>query len=182
MKNIYLFIVFSLLIINAKSQYCGQCSGNTASGYKSTATGVNCVASGEASTATGRNANATGVSSIALGEGTTALDAFTYSIGYYAKARYFRSFAIGSYAEAQASDCFAIGNFVKSNISGAITLGATTSGRELINNLANSLMVGFSDNPTIIVEEKSFKAGFIHNNPIFYVGPKSTTEPDINIM
>jgi len=200
-RNLIKLFILTFLIISGEndlySQNCFQCPGNTANGNKSTAGGTGSTASGAQSFAYGNAASATGttsfsfgtntytsptaINSFAFGRNSTAEDAFSFSLGYFSNAMGFRSYALGNFAQTLAGDCFAIGSYVHSLGSGSITLGCSSSGRELINPYTNSLMVGFSDVPSMLVNENSFMTGFVHDQPFFYVGPKSSIDHTINV-
>jgi hypothetical protein len=114
-------------------------------GLYSVAVGLDTQASGEASTAMGNDARATGRVSTAIG------------ISPRAKGNY--STAIGNVARAEGTSSTAIGNYVTV---GADSYSAIIIGEgfdvlnPLVNNVADSLMVGFkSDIPTLFVGQSS---------------------------
>ncbi|MEI8047021.1 MAG: hypothetical protein WCI92_06560 [Bacteroidota bacterium] len=114
--------------INYQTQGTGAYS--FASGYQS-------VASGHTSTALGYKATAMGIRSFAIGENT-----YSASQGY----------SFGQQAKANSSQSLAIGRFVESNATGTIVIGSSSDGYSLINNIPNSLMIGFNSNiPTLFV-------------------------------
>ncbi len=199
-KFLKLFVLILLIISGENdlySQSCFLCPGNSANGDKSSAGGTGSSAYGNLSFAYGNEASANGIASFSFGTNTytsptainsfafgrnsTAEDAFSFSLGYFSNAMGFRSYALGNFAQTLAGDCFAIGSYVRSLGSGSITLGCSSSGRELINPNTNNLMVGFSDMPSMVVNENSFKAVFVDNEPVFYVGPSSGTPPVMNV-
>ncbi len=155
--------VFSLLLTfantetEAQATYCPQSPavtpGNCASqlGYQS-------YAKGNYSFASGYQATAYGPSSVAIGE-------FSYSAS--------QGYAFGQQAKANGSQSLAIGRFVETNASGCMVLGSSISGFPLINNISNSLMVGFnSTKPTLFVGESSSfsgtgKVGIATTNPFY---------------
>ncbi|MFH1541313.1 MAG: hypothetical protein ABID79_05650 [Elusimicrobiota bacterium] len=130
----------------------------TASGYASTAMGNNATVSGQNSTAMGYNTKASGQSSTAMGENTIAS-------GYHSTAMGFCSIAAGSYSTAIGSATVTsganwsvgIGQNVKSTNYNNIVIGKGSSGTSpLVNNTADSLMVGFNKTtPTFTVFQSS---------------------------
>jgi hypothetical protein len=137
-------------------QYSGTInSGNTASainfetqatGQYSFAAGYQSIAAGHTSTAIGSNSNAAGMHSFAIGD-------FCYSSN--------SAYSFGQCAKANADQSFAIGRYVETNASGAIALGTSISGHSLINNVFNSLMVGFNSTvPTLFISDSEPSTNF----------------------
>ena len=96
--------------------------------------------------ASGTNQNiATGNYSATLGASCEASGAFSFSAGYFAKAN--------------ASSTLAIGKYVKAKATNAMVIGSGTSNADtkaLINNIPNSLMIGFNSSaPTLFVSNSS---------------------------
>ncbi len=114
-------------------------AASSATGAFAFAAGPNATAGGNFSIALGLGANASWGSSIALGQNTVS------SAGL--------SVAIGDTSTASGTDSIAIGQHVTAGpAANAITLGNGTSSNNLINNVTNSLMVGFNSNlPTFFV-------------------------------
>ena len=69
------------------------------------------------------------------------------------------SFAVGYYAKANAASSLAMGRFVKARATNAMVIGTGTSNtdaKSLINNIPNSLMIGFNSSvPTLFVSNSS---------------------------
>lgn len=117
-----------------------------ATGTYSLSTGYQSVASGHTSTAIGYKANAIGTRSFAIGE-----NCYSDSQGY----------SFGQYAKANVSQSLAIGRFVETMAGGAISLGSSISGHSMINNMPNSLMIGFMSRvPTLFVSESDYDTNF----------------------
>jgi hypothetical protein len=161
-------IIFS---INVYTQNCFECTGNTADGEKATALGLGNIASGDYSFAAGYQNTAEGYSSISLGRLSYAFGTYSLAFGSNCYANNL-SFAFGQNARAVAAQSIAIGRFVETTYSNAIALGASSSGREMVNNIEYSLMVGFnSTQPTFFVgktpEGQEFgKVGIGTTNPM----------------
>lgn len=156
--KIYILFTITILGTNLFSQSinCVECINNSALGSKSTALGSNSIAYGSYSMAVG-NTSITGTSlgggqsSIALGEGAHAKGNFSVALGLNCYSEDL-AISIGGYAKANVSQSLAIGRYVETNASGAITIGSCTSSYPLVNDISNSLMVGFnSSNPTLYV-------------------------------
>lgn len=137
-----------------------------ATGAYSFASGNNSIASGESSTAFGYMSSATGIYSFAAGYKSIATSQTSIAIGYEAKSNDFKSVAIGEFSETNkpqsyafgqncktiASQSIAIGRYMQTNASGAIAFGSSTSYGPMINDINNSLMIGFnSTKPTFFV-------------------------------
>lgn len=113
--------------------------------------------------ASGSNQNVvTGNYSATLGAGCEATGAFSFSAGYFAKAN--------------ASSTLALGRFVKARATNAMVIGSGTSNTDaktLINNIPNSLMIGFNSSvPTLFISNSS---GF---NSTGKVGIGNVTVPE----
>lgn len=137
-----------------------------ATGAYSFASGNNSIASGESSTALGNMSSATGNYSFAAGYKSIASSQTSIAIGYEAKSNDFKSIAIGEFSETKetqsyafgqncitiAGQSLAIGRYMQTNASGAIAFGSSTSYGPMINDINNSLMIGFnSTKPTFFV-------------------------------
>lgn len=136
-----------------------------ASGISSTAFGISAKAIGKCSFSLGNSSSATGENSIALGYNALTISDHSFAVGYWSKADGLQSFAIGqnAYAKSQAyafgyyalANCnqsMAIGKYVETQSSGAIAIGWSTNGYNLVNNKPYSLMVGFNSSvPTFYV-------------------------------
>jgi hypothetical protein len=143
-------------------------------GNHSFATGLNTTASKWYSTAMGYSTTASGNSSTALGFITTASGSNSMAAGEYATAAGEHSIAIGRYVVAQADTSVTIGS------------GAAT---HLINNTANSMMVGFNTTtPTLFVGGPDHRVGIGTATPVaklevhgtLNVGHNPATGYDVN--
>jgi hypothetical protein len=174
--NKVLFIFASLLLEVSlsigQSVECVSCKGNivdfikiaSAIGEKNTSNGMYSFAGGKYSEATGDyslafgyTTKATGPSTFALGYQSQALGMYSVSIGRQSIVNGDGSFAIGLSNIAQAGSSYLFGELLRSNASGSITIGFGASlNNYLINNKANSMMVGFkSIYPTLFIEGKT---------------------------
>lgn len=126
LKSIAIFIWIFLTLSGFAQSQCVQCDPNSsANGNYSSVLGMSAVAEGQASFASGLEATSLGNYSIALGKYVTSDGA--------------SSVTIGRYLEAIGSPAMVIGT------------GADLSNM-LINNIGNSLMIGFSSNkPTLFI-------------------------------
>lgn len=95
-----------------------------------------------------------GISSVAMGNTVKASAQESFALGSVLVASGQNSFAIGRTTTTSSADSYALGKWLASSQNGAFTIGIGTSdlaGR-LINNIANSLMVGFNSTvPTLFV-------------------------------
>lgn len=86
------------------------------------------------------------------------------------------SFSVGYYAKANASSTLALGRYVKAKATNAMVIGSGTGNADtkaLINNVPNSLMIGFNSSaPTLFVSNSS---GF---NSTGKVGVGNVTSPE----
>jgi len=123
--------------------------------YASTAMGNNTTASGDYSTAMGGATTASGSASTSMGSGTTASGSSSTAMGTSTTASGDYSTAMGSNTTASGLASAAIGQYVTAGPAGnTIAIGKGLSGgSRLVNNIANSLMVGFgSSTPTLFVD------------------------------
>ncbi len=151
MKIIKLIVILCLMPIATISYgQCLQCTGNTASGYKSTAIGYGSFSIGDYSFASGLNCTSNGISAISMGKGcTSGTYGFAAGRGCVATAN---SVAIGDYAIVNVEASLAIGHYVQSNADGAFVIGSANNSDPLINGISSSLMVGFQRPfPTLFV-------------------------------
>ena len=105
---------------------------------------------------------ATGNYSATIGASCESTGAFSFSAGYYAKSN--------------ASSALALGRYVKAKATNAMVIGSGTGNadtKSLVNNVPNSLMVGFNSSaPTLFVSNSS---GF---NTTGKVGVGNVTSPE----
>jgi len=158
-----------LMWIPAKAAFrAGYVSGaqwdDASIGLYSFAAGDNTVASGGYSTALGYATTASAFKSTAMGDTTTASQESSTAMGRSTTASGFASTAMGFFTTASGDYTTAIGKWVTAAGAGAsniITLGAgVDNGNRLVNNIANSLMVGFgSTTPTLFVNGSSVGIG-----------------------
>ncbi|MBU1120641.1 hypothetical protein KJ660_02070 [Candidatus Micrarchaeota archaeon] len=145
----------------------------TASGEKSVAMGDETVASGLHSVAIGAYTSATGESSTALGFSTAASGRFSTvmgdaasasadwstAIGNHSIAQGQQSVAIGYYAGATGTSSIGVGRYVEARANNSFALGRGPEvgpNYSLLNDTADSLMVGFNSNiPTLFVGPSS---------------------------
>ncbi len=155
--------------------YYAVAMGNhtTASENFSTAMGYGTTASGESSTAMGSSTTASGYFSTAMGYGTTASENFSTAMGYGTTASGYASIAMGTITTASGVDSIAMGygTTASENFSTAmgyyttasgdysIAMGRGASSVPLVNNIENSLMVGFGSSPTLFVNSDSVGIG-----------------------
>ncbi len=122
----YLLIIAGLIrTVSAEAQNCINCDGATVTGLSASAIGYNAVASGDYSLAFGNGAHAGSL----------------------------RAISIGNSSLANAWSSFAIGNLVSSTNLNSFTLGmGCSASNPLVNNIQNSLCVGFNSNlPTLFI-------------------------------
>lgn len=154
----FLFVFGTILTLNAQVQdsltiNTGSVASaigfeTAATGNYSLATGYQSEASGQTSTAIGYKSIASGIKSFAIGE-----NCFSTHQGY--------SFGQGAKADGQQS--LAIGRFVETDVlgMGSIVIGSCTDYNRLVNNIGNSLMIGFQSKvPTLFISESPFTAQF----------------------
>jgi len=129
-------------------------ANNTASGDTATAMGSGNTASGPASTAFGSTNTASARAAVAMGSGNTASGVASFAMGQSVTASGTASVAIGNnITSGSAANTVAMGQNVNATAANAIVIGSgQSSGSRLVNNTANSLMVGFGSTvPTLFV-------------------------------
>ncbi len=140
----------------------------------SLAIGNNSSATGNSALVIGSGLEASGASAVAIGSSNTAAGSNSTAIGSSVTANGVSSTALGDHATANGNFSIALGHFVKTDTAAlnSIALGRGVDGStNLINNTADSLMVGFNSNiPTLYVGPSS-GAGTIGNVGI------GTTDP-----
>ncbi len=104
----------------------------------------------------------TGNYSATIGASCESTGTFSFSVGYYAKANASSTLALGRYVKAKATNAMVIGSGT-----------GNTDTKALINNVPNSLMIGFNSSaPTLFVSNSS---GF---NSTGKVGVGNVTSPE----
>lgn len=154
MKKIIIIITAILLVISLEKSsaqtYTISCTGTSNSGSSSSALNYNSSALGQYSFAAGYNCTATNKGCFALGYNTNAYGMKSYAIG---ESCYTGSqgYAFGLKAEARGDQSFAFGSAVKVTAPNSIIIGSVSeTNAMLINDIANSFMVGFnSTTPTL---------------------------------
>lgn len=170
-RLILISIAFNIAYIcSAQVQYSGTVnSGNVAS-----AINFETQATGDYSFAAGYQSIAAGHTSFAIGHQSIAEYGHSFSIGDFCYSTS-QSYSFGVMAKANADQSFAIGRYVETNASGAMTIGSSQSNAPLLNNIPNSLAVGFNSSiPTLFVSESEFtdyynglgKVGIGTSNPV----------------
>lgn len=126
-------------------------------GSRSLGGGYNSDVSGSYSVGLGYQTNVTGNHSFAFGNGSSVTSHYSVGIGSNADASGMYSLSLGSQTLASSSNSVAFGSYVQSTQTGAMTIGLGYSGSiPLVNNVANSLMIGYgSDLPTFHVGPSS---------------------------
>jgi len=149
-----------------------------ATGNNSTAMGVYTYAVGNASTAMGYGSLANGHSSTAMGS-STALGNYSTAMGRLTTASGDYSTAMGHFMAASGDYSTAIGRYVAADTTDAIILGRGISNSDrLINNIPNSLMVGFNaTTPTLFVGGADQRVGIGTASP----GAKLDIQGTLNV-
>ncbi|MDP3881660.1 MAG: hypothetical protein Q8Q31_02160 [Nanoarchaeota archaeon] len=154
----------------AKNYATALGSFSNASGPLSTAVGRRSSALGLYSTAVGYIANANKTGSTALGYTSTASSTYSTAIGPFSLASGPTSTAIGPSANALGESSFAVGHssiasgdnsytfgkYVTALKEGSFVIGQGQNNiKKLVNNIPNSLIIGFSADPTLFVNGSS---------------------------
>lgn len=139
MKNLRAFVLFAILLGTSTLYAQVGHDQTTNSGTHATALGYQTTASGTHATALGYKTTASGYQSFAAGHWSAAHNPY--------------SFALGARATASDSHAMAFGLDVSATKRMAIAIGlGADKGVPLLNNITNSLMVGFNSNiPTLFV-------------------------------
>ena len=139
----------------------------TASGWNSFAVGNGTTASGESATALGAQTRASGYHSTAMGQSTTASGFHSTAMGEETVADGTASTAMGSSSEATGDYSFASGRYVTADTNNSMVLGQGVSfSSRLINDVPNSLMVGFNTtSPTLFVGGPDQRVGIGTSSP-----------------
>lgn len=179
MKRIILILALvqfmgMLLIAQSIEEKCVNCKKNELSNYSSAlgiendATGQTSFASGtlnessgDYSTTLGYKNKASGNYSFAGGQESTATGLRAFAFGQFAEAHGSRSLALGKYVSAVGSSSVAIGRYVKTSTPDAMVIGyGTDINNYMINNIPNSLMIGFNSESATLFVGPSDQTGF----------------------
>lgn len=143
------------IINTASGIYSSMAIGftNTASGETAMAIGSNNTSGGTYSISMGRANTSLGTASIAIGSTNQVIDSYAGAFGYLNYATGTGAFAWGTNNIASSTDSFVFGKNLSATAEGAFVFGSGFgSSNALINNTANSLMIGFkSQVPTVYV-------------------------------
>ena len=122
-------------------------NSTTASGLRSTAMGRYTTASGNYSTAMGNGTTASGSRSTAMGAQTNASGTESTAMGRHTTASGYASTAMGRGTVPSGQSSTAMGYFTTANGDESIAMGhGNSSADRLVNNITDSLMVGFDSN------------------------------------
>ena len=101
------------------------------------------------------NTSTPGLNASAIGNGNSASGNYSFAGGFNSSAEGTASFAFGNRVIAAGATSLALGRFLRTNTSPAIVIGTGYDiDNPLINNIPNSLMVGFNSNlPTFTVSD-----------------------------
>ncbi len=159
MKKILLFLISFLFCVSLTAQV--NWIETKVKGEGASAIGIRTISGNEASFASGYKSQALGKFSSAFGEQSIANDWASFASGYKCEANGRFSHAFGLFAKSESMAGIAIGKYIKTTGPNAVAIGVGYGDSELINNLGNSLMVGFHS--TV---------------PTFFVGQNEWNEPD----
>jgi len=145
-------------------------------GDYSTGLGSTVEASGNYSFASGWSNVAAGQSSIAMGLLAKAYESSALAIGNSVESKGNDAMAIGQYSIAENDYSATFGRFLKASADGAMLIGSgTNSSSHLQNNIANSLMIGFSETPTMMVNNRGVGIGTTSFNSNYTLQVKATS-------
>ncbi len=159
---------------------------NTASESYAFALGRSTIASGESSTAMGYQTEASALYATAMGEGTTASGAYASALGKDTEASGFHSLAAGRNVTTSGETSIALGyNLTAGPAANTIVFGKGLGNDplRLVNNTANSMMVGFNTTtPTLFVGGADHRVGIgtatparaLHINDVIRLEPRNT--------
>lgn len=126
-----------------------------AMGDQSFATGFRSIASGDQSVAMGYQNEAYGTASVALGFTSTSSGNRTITIGQTSEATATDAIAIGTFSNATGTSSISIGQDIQASAENSMVIGTgwqASSSSYLVNNIANSLMIGMKTRiPSIFV-------------------------------
>jgi hypothetical protein len=136
-------------------------------GYYSLAAGFGPRASGAHSVALGSGATATGEYSVSIGSNTIGGNTSATAIGRWATATGYNATAIGRNVKAKGQFSLAAGAFADAEVSKSMVLGTGISSSDrLVNDIENSLMVGFDDTTsTLFVGGPDSRVGVRTDSP-----------------
>ncbi|MEZ5197837.1 MAG: T9SS type A sorting domain-containing protein [Bacteroidales bacterium] len=136
-----------------EGKYLSSDSDGNASWEEFNINSFECLASGEYANTLGKWDTASGDFSFAGGVNTKSEGHVSFAYGAWAQTSGSHSFALGVGTKATNTSSFAIGSRCAATASNSIVIGRGLSADEmLINNIDNSLMIGFSsDKPTLLV-------------------------------
>ena len=168
-------IAILLIMINASFEQ-GYAQANYSAGCVASDP-LNTSALGYNSQGLGNNSFAAGYQSIANGLNSSAIGENCFSGS--------QSYAIGQNAKATANNSFAFGRFVETAGygPGSIVIGCSnTASGILVNNISNSLMIGFSSSPILFANQT--KVGIATTSPLytFDVNGTSLFRNDVRIV
>ncbi len=139
-------------------------SNNTSGNYPSALGHNHTVGGGSAAFAAGMSNSAFGYTSVCFGENSQATSNYSMAFGTYCVSDSYYSFSKGHRAEAKNDFTMAYGKNVKATGHTSFVIGTGVSkftGQQLINNIDNSLMIGFNVNNSL--------------TPSVFVGPADPT-------
>jgi len=152
MKKSIFNIIAILFTFNLSAQIYYN---NNTVGINSSALGANNTSNGTNSFVSGFNSQATGIYSSAIGHTSLATGMHSIALGSFSTSEGPSSVAIGPYAVAtsNATGSIVMGNLVESHMPFGFIIGsAPSSSYKFINNISNSLMIGFNSNrPTLFI-------------------------------
>lgn len=168
--------------IHAEAQ-CVFCSGGSASSTKSSSiVGLNNTASGYYSFAGGNSSTASGLNSFAFGNQVIASNDGAFASGFSSIASGILSFAFGNQVTAAGASSVAIGRFLQTATSPAFVLGCGFDlYNKLINDVPNSLMVGFNSNRSTLFVGPSVAANYTGKVGIGYFDNNSLPSTKLHI-
>lgn len=143
--------------------------GSEARESQSCAIGFHARSIGTASIALGYHTYASGQGAVALGQSTDAIGSNSTAMGYNSTASGVTSTAMGAYATASGYSSIAAGSYVTAGTADfTIVIGrGINSSLPLVNNVNNSLMVGFNTTtPTLFVGGSDHRVGIGTDVPV----------------
>jgi len=145
-------------------------------GNYSIALGATTEASGDYSFASGWKSVASGQTTIAMGFSAEATENTAVAIGTDVVANGFSAMSIGRESSAENNYSLTLGKYLKASANGAIVVGSgTNTSTRLENSISNSLMIGFSDTPTMMVNDHGVGIGTTTFNANYTLQVKATS-------